>query len=319
MSTNSIISVIVIFLNAAEYLGEAVDSILSQSYEDWELLLVDDGSTDGSSEIARSFAALQPGRIFYLEHEGHQNLGMSASRNLGIRNAKGQYIAFLDADDYWLPERLETHLKILESYPNVGMLFGSTLYWYSWTGHPEDSHRDFMPDRRVRENTLFNPPHSILPFLDGRMEVPCTCSILVRKESIMKVRGFDESFRGMFEDQAFYAKIFLSAPVLAVSDCLAWYRQHSGSHSSIYAQSGRSHLAHDVFLQWLETYCYETGMKDEEILRVIHRRLWLNHNPASGCSSYLPLSIVRRLKKWVLRLDDLIKLSAIQARFRSKH
>ncbi len=318
MSTNSLVSVIVIFLNAAEYLGEAVNSILSQTYEDWELLLVDDGSNDGSSEIAKSYAALQPGRIFYLEHKGHYNLGMSASRNLGINTARGQYIAFLDADDYWLPERLEIHLKILESHPNVGMLFGSTLYWYSWTGHPEDRHRDFMPERRVRQNTLFHPPHSLLPFLDGRMEVPCTCSILVRKESIMKVKGFDESFRGMFEDQAFYAKIFLSESVLAVNDCLAWYRQHSGSHSSISTRSGRSHVAHDVFLKWLESYCYETGMKDEEILRGIRRRLWLNHNQAPGCFPYLPISIVRRIKKWVIRLEDLILPSAIQARFRPK-
>lgn len=319
MSTNSIVSVIVIFLNASKYIGEAVDSVLSQSYEDWELLLVDDGSTDGSSEIAKSYAALQPSRIFYLEHEGHRNLGMSASRNLGIRNAKGRYVAFLDADDYWLPERLETHLRILESYPNVGMLFGSTLYWYSWTGQSEDSQRDFMPERRVRENTLFHPPHALLSFLDGRVEVPCTCSILVRKESIMKVKGFDESFKGMFEDQAFYAKIFLSAPVLAVNDCLAWYRQHSQSHSSMSIQSGRSHVAHNVFLKWLETYCYDTGIKDEEILRVIRRRLWLNHNPAPGRFPYLPSSIVRRFKKWVIRLEDLILPSAIQARFRSKH
>lgn len=210
MIPKPLVSVIVIFLNAADFLQEAIDSVLAQSYNDWELLLVDDGSNDDSGEIAKTFASQNPLQIHYLEHEGHQNLGMSAARNLGIRKAKGNYIAFLDADDHWLPERLETHVKILESYPEAGMLFGSTMYWYSWTGHSEDSSRDFIPKLRVRENTLFHPPQSLLPFLDGSMEVPCTCSILVRKESIMKVGGFEESFRGMYEDQAFYVKIFLA-------------------------------------------------------------------------------------------------------------
>lgn len=67
--------------------------------------MVDDGFNDGSSEIAREFAYQNPQRIRYLEHSEHQNLGMSISRNLGIRNAKGDYITFLDSDDLWLPEK----------------------------------------------------------------------------------------------------------------------------------------------------------------------------------------------------------------------
>jgi GT2 family glycosyltransferase len=231
---------------------------------------------------------------------------MSTSRNLGIRHARGDYIAFLDADDYWLPERIEAHVKTLEKYPQVGMLFGSTLYWYSWTGQSEDAQRDFMPELRVRENTIFQSPHSLLPFLDGRMEVPCTCSILMRRESVAKVGGFEESFRGMYEDQAFYAKIFLSVPVLATNDCLAWYRQHSKSHSSKSDQTGQTQLAQDIFLNWLETYCRKTGIEDKRILKVIRRRLWLNQNPYSGHFPYLPSSIVRRIKKWIIRLEDLI-------------
>jgi glycosyltransferase involved in cell wall biosynthesis len=319
MVPKPLVSVIVIFLNASDFLQAAIESVLAQTYEHWELLLVDDGSNDGSTEIAMSYASENSARIKYFEHDGHQNLGMSAARNLGIRKAKGKYIAFLDADDYWLPERLETHVKILESYPEAGMLFGSTMYWYSWTGHSEDSPRDFIPKLRVRENTLFHPPQSLLSFLDGSMEVPCTCSILVRKESIMKVGGFEESFRGMYEDQAFYAKIFLGVVVVAVSDCLAWYRQHSESHSSISAQSGQSNIAQDVFLKWLEIYCHETGMNDEGIRKVIRRRLWLNHNPSPGHFPYLPSSIVRRIKKWIMRLEDLILPSGIQARFRFRH
>ena len=94
MIPKPLVSVIVIFLNAADFLQEAIDSVLAQSYNDWELLLVDDGSNDGSSEIAKTFVSQNSLQIHYLEHEGHRNLGMSATRNLGIRNAKGKYIAF---------------------------------------------------------------------------------------------------------------------------------------------------------------------------------------------------------------------------------
>ena len=80
---------IMIFLDERRFIQEAIQSVLSQTYEHWELLLVDDGSRDGSSEIARRIATQYPAKVRYLEHTGHQNLGMSASRNLGVRHAKG--------------------------------------------------------------------------------------------------------------------------------------------------------------------------------------------------------------------------------------
>ena len=93
------VSVIVCFLNEERFLAEAVQSVLGQTFADWELLLVDDGSCDASSVIARQLAATDPGRFDYIEHADHRNLGLSASRNAGIRRARGRYIAFLDADD----------------------------------------------------------------------------------------------------------------------------------------------------------------------------------------------------------------------------
>jgi glycosyltransferase involved in cell wall biosynthesis len=92
------------FFNAQKFIEEAVESIVAQTYTHWELFLVDDGSADGSTDIALRYARRYAGRVGYLEHEGHQNQGISASRNLGIANAKGKYIAFLDADDVWLPQ-----------------------------------------------------------------------------------------------------------------------------------------------------------------------------------------------------------------------
>ena len=102
-----LVSAIIIFLNEERFIREAIDSVFAQTCENWELLLIDDGSHDGSTDIARRFAAENPGKVRYFEHQGHQNRGMSVSRNLGVRHAMGQYIAFLDADYVWLPEKLE--------------------------------------------------------------------------------------------------------------------------------------------------------------------------------------------------------------------
>ena len=137
MTGQPLISAITIFLNGERFIREAIDSVLAQTYQNWELLLVDDGSTDGSSAIALEYARRFPGKIRYLEHDGHQNLGMSASRNAGIRQARGKYIALLDADDVWLPLKFERQAAFMEAHPDVGLLCGRTGTGIAGPGHPK--------------------------------------------------------------------------------------------------------------------------------------------------------------------------------------
>lgn len=125
MSATPLVSVTVIFLDAEAFLADAIESVLAQSYRRWELLLVDDGSSDGSRGIARRYVERDPDHVRYLEHPGRRNLGMSASRNLGIHHSRGDYLAFLDADDVWLPAKLERQVAILEAHPDVPLLFGA--------------------------------------------------------------------------------------------------------------------------------------------------------------------------------------------------
>ena len=101
-----LVSVVTIFFNGERFLADAIESVLAQRFDRWELLLVDDGSTDGSTAIARGYASAHPDRIRYLEHDQHANLGMSPSRNVGIRASSAPYVAFIDADDVWLPAKL---------------------------------------------------------------------------------------------------------------------------------------------------------------------------------------------------------------------
>src|SRR5215218_6539451 len=94
----SLVSIVTNFLDAERFIQETIKSVFAQTYENWELLLVDDGSTDGSTQIALQYSKQYPEKVRYLEHPGHQNRGASASRNLGMVHARGEYIAFLDAD-----------------------------------------------------------------------------------------------------------------------------------------------------------------------------------------------------------------------------
>jgi glycosyltransferase involved in cell wall biosynthesis len=312
MHDHPLVSVILIFLNAEKYIQEAIDSVLVQTYKRWELLLIDDGSTDNSTEIARRYVAQYPEKINYLEHPTHQNLGMSAARNLGIRKAKGDYIAFLDADDYWLPNKLDVQMRILAAQPEAGMLFGSTKYWFSWTGLPEDSQRDYVPSLRVRTYTLFHPPLWLLLFIQGKTEVPCTSTILVRRTVAEKIGGFEDSFRGMYEDQAFYAKICLCTPVLATDDCLTWYRQHSKSSSSTASHSGQTHVLRYRFLKWLETYCHEKRVQDKRVWEAVRRQLWLYDSSSHQKLPRLAQDGIRWIKKWILRVEEWVLPSSLR-------
>src|SRR6266487_5498276 len=149
------VSAIIIFLNAERYIDEAIESVFAQAYDSWELLLADDGSTDGSTAIVLQYAERYPDKVRYLEHPGHQNRGMSATRNLGIRNARGEYIAFLDADDVWLPQKLEQQVAILEQQPEAAMVYGPALLWHSWAGEAQNSQSDLvMQELGVPLNTL---------------------------------------------------------------------------------------------------------------------------------------------------------------------
>jgi glycosyltransferase involved in cell wall biosynthesis len=141
------VSVIMIFLDGEDFIVEAIESVIAQSFTNWELLLVDDGSGPRASEIARDYATRDPQRVRYLEHPDHANRGMSATRNLGIRHAHGEHIAFIDADDVWLPSKLMDQIALLEQEPQVGMVCGTVIYWRSWssgvdrafpTGHRQD-------------------------------------------------------------------------------------------------------------------------------------------------------------------------------------
>src|ERR1700761_3044462 len=127
-----LISVVLCFLNPGSWLAEAMESVIRQTYTDWELILVDDGSCPADTQIARSYAEQYPSRIRYTDHDQHANIGLTASRNKGIALAQGDYIAFLDADDVWYENKLGDQLQIFDRWPAAAMVCEASRFWYSW-------------------------------------------------------------------------------------------------------------------------------------------------------------------------------------------
>src|SRR5688572_26534962 len=218
------VSVVIIFLNAQKFLEAAIVSVLAQTFTDWELLLVDDGSTDASTDIAQSYVRRYSEKIYYLEHPGHKNRGMSASRNRGIDHATGEFIALLDADDIWLPEKLSRQVSIMEDRPEVGLLANPALYWY------EDGVRRPQP---MTLPTGVLPPGAWIPkILQNDNNAACPSSVLIRTSLIKSLSGFEESFRGpmmVFEDQVTWFKTTLASRVYYDPEPLILYRIHSES------------------------------------------------------------------------------------------
>lgn len=111
MTSIPLVSIITPCYNAQKYIVETIESVLVQTYDNWELIIVDDYSTDGSIEIVKSYIAKDSKIKLICNNE---NIGVSKSRNIAIRKAKGKYIAFLDSDDTWLPQKLKKQILVME-------------------------------------------------------------------------------------------------------------------------------------------------------------------------------------------------------------
>jgi glycosyltransferase involved in cell wall biosynthesis len=296
-----VVSVVLIFFNGERFIEEAVQSVRDQTLTDWELILVDDGSTDRSTEIARDVAAGDE-RIRYVDHPGHQNRGMSASRNLGVANASAPYIAFIDTDDVWVPTKLSEQVDLLAGMPDVALVCGAMLYWYSW--NPAATEADHVVlTGGVADRRLDPPQAAVTLFPLGRRRGVGT-DILVRRTVFDAVGGFEEQFRGMLEDQAFFIKVFMRYPIYISSRPWLRYRQHDAS--CIGQASRAERLRHrKIFLDWLqEDDARITDSRVSAAARRAHRGIRYRTllGPAFVLFDRLPLQWQRRVKR-VLRRD----------------
>ena len=299
-----LVSVIICFLDPdLNFFRQAIESVLAQDYPSLELLLVNDGSGPAASAFAAQMTENFPDKVACLHHPGQVNRGLSASRNLGIRHARGEYVAFLDADDVWLSGKLAEQVQALEDTPDVAMVFGRTLYWHSWSGRAEDQERDLLPGLGFAAPSKFTPPRYLELSLKGRAWVPCVCSIVLRREAVDAIGGFEDAFRDLYEDQVFFAKFWLSFNVLALDKCWDRYRQHPESMCTSGRELNKLEASRSAYLEWLAGYLLEQNCRDKAVWRALERQRLISQiclrTPKIG-------RLVRRSMKAVRSLNQLL-------------
>ncbi len=312
MSDPPLVSVIIPFFNTRiDFMREAIDSVLNQTYTSWEMLLVNDGSTEKITQFAQEYAEKYPDKISYYEHPGRKNLGIIASRRLGYSYSRGAYITFLDADDIWLPNKLTAQVTLMEQHPETGMLYGKTLYWYSWDTTSGKQNIDYSPELNLPVNKPLNPPTALVSYINGSAAVPCTCSVIIRREAVEASQCFQMDFPNMGEDQMFYSRIALVAPIQVSNMCWDW--QHA---ASICAQSENlnSISKHYIYyLDWLASHLQKNGITNSHLWSALQRRRWLTKQLISN-KKIISRKSFRRIIKWVFRLEKSLLPASIQHR-----
>lgn len=208
---NPKVSIVIPTYNRADFLPKAIQSVLNQTYRNWEIIIIDDGSTDNTEGIVKSY---KEARIRYILHKS--NLGLSAARNTGIKNSRGEYIAFLDSDDEWFPEKISCQMNIFQKEDSKCGVVCTGGY-------------------RIKDNQIISiksVPINIDSFNEKFLfkNITWTSSVLVKKECFKKAGLFDENLESC-EDwdmwiriAKYYKFIFLEMP-------LTKYVIHSGQLS----------------------------------------------------------------------------------------
>ena len=213
MAHSPIISVVIPTYSHRETVGATLESVFAQTFRDFEVVVVDDGSTDGTAELLRPLA--EQGRLRYVRQD---NAGQSVARNRGLSEARGAFIAFLDDDDLWPPDKLEWQVEALRQHPDAVLVYGEPRYLH--------------PDGRVvrRKRREPSPEGDVYAKFRLRNWITTPGQTLIRADVLRELGGFDAAIWGT-EDWELYIRLaqrgpFLFRPVVAVD-----YRLHAGNAS----------------------------------------------------------------------------------------
>jgi glycosyltransferase involved in cell wall biosynthesis len=208
---NPLVSIIIPCYNGETYLEETITSALMQTYQNVEVLVIDDGSTDGSSAIAQKFP------VRYIRQE---NRGLTPTRNRGIRECQGSYVVFLDADDRLRPDAIESGLRVFAENPECAMSVGDHLFVAEDGSYLADSNKKCLTASHYEALLRSN-------FIE------MISSVLFRKSALEKVEGFDTGLR-VAEDYDLYLRIARDSQICCHPAVIAEYRLHqnNASHNS---------------------------------------------------------------------------------------
>lgn len=281
------ISIIVPVYNGTNHIERAIYSVMSQTYQNFELIIVNDGSTDNTEEIIRGF---KDERIIYIKQE---NKGASYARNRGIKEAQGKYIAFLDADDYWSPSHLSDHIKYLEKHSDYVMSFNRYITvekdkqkLHAWNNQLSGN---IYPQLLFIENNIIGTP-----------------SVVIRKDILKQSGLFDENM-SMCEDLDLWRRISRLGKVRAISKPSTYVVLREGQFNPQIYLEGR--------YDYIKKAVKEDTQLDNNIIALLLIEMWIFYL-SSGCSlSYIAenMSIAYRdfpeieqvIQKKMQRLDVL--------------
>jgi len=214
-----LVSVIIPTYNSGRFIAEAIQSVLEQSYQNHQIIVVDDGSTDTTREVLKKFR-------HHIKYVYQMNLGPSAARNAGIKIAKGDYICFLDADDLWTANKLEAQMAFMTSHPEIGLFFSDF--------------EEFNGEKTLRKSflktkSLYSEIISKIPIENAFNKlllvnfIP-TSTVMVRKHCFLKVGLFDESLRSV-EDRDMWLRIAAFFKIACLPLTLSRKRLHDSNIS----------------------------------------------------------------------------------------
>ena len=207
------VSVVIAAYNMAAFLPEAIESVLRQTFQDLEVIVVDDGSTDNTPEVMAQFSS----RVKYVRQE---NAGPSAAYNRGDDIALGEYEFQLDADDVLMEGALEKAVSVLDGAPQAGFCYGQVRYM------DEDGRELNVPRQWPERSGLMTARQVILELLNLRFIFGS--ALLLRRACFREVGRFDESL-GYGEDTELFARMAKRCPVACIAEPLAWRRKHAGA------------------------------------------------------------------------------------------
>jgi len=219
MESQPLVSVITPAYNRAGFIDQTIRSALDQTWPNIQLIVVDDGSTDGTLERVAAYGS----QLTLLTHDGHANRGQSASINLGLRHATGKYLAILDSDDYWEPGKLALQVAFLEQHPDIGLVYTN--------GYGVDADGNIIYVCHREDHVEPNDPDRVL--LDCYLALPVNS--LVRKSVYDQAGPFEESFRAG-QDHDMLVRIAELTRFAYLPDYTWYYRRHAGSISSLHQE-----------------------------------------------------------------------------------
>lgn len=286
------VSVIMPAYNREKYLAAAVESVIAQTFGDWDLVIVDDGSTDRTAAIARDFSRRHPDRIRVLSQG---NAGVTVARNAAIRAAGGTHFAFLDSDDLWPPIKLERQAALFAAQPDLAFAYSGYLLI-------DEAGR---PTREVRPDPRFQGRIQDLLWLEDNEIVGAT--LMIRRDALFEAGLFDERLKGS-ENLDLRLKLARLGPVAFVDEPLYSYRRHEDSLTS---QDG---LMSEQFLKLVEAHFNRADAAERS--PALRARVMARHWQREGerAFSRMDLGVALRLYLRALprsrrKLDLLVKIA----------